>query len=211
MSTVTNNLIDEGAAFTAATVDDAFNGLSTGYNAVDNDDFADNALGYEVAAPVVVAALTTKVFQANKGAGTTAVASAYPGYGVVTGWTQVVMSASNAVLTAVTPFEVGPTSPEKIIGVLVGATWAATAASDGRFAIGVKHSGTGGAVHAIPETDFPATVRFSAADSNYSVEFMIDENVVPAGQTLEEIWVLACGPSLTINHGQLWGLPLHGG
>lgn len=204
MSTVTPTNIDEGAAYSAASVNGAFTGVSTGLNAVDDDDFADNAFGVEHPHAAVVDYLTAKTATFPIGTASTAVATAYPGYGVTTGWTSLVIGGTNVQLTAATPFEVGPASPEKVTGVLVGAMFAAT--GDGHLAIGVKHSGSGGSVVPIAATDY----RPNGLDY-YSVEIMIDETHVPPGNDLEEIWLLASGPTLTVGgHGQLWALPLHG-
>lgn len=204
MSTVTPVHIDEADAYNKASLDGAIAGIADGLNALEDDDFADDAFGVETTLPIVADYLTTKRIETNVGVVATAVATAYPGAGVDAGWTAVVRDGIDIVLTASTAFEVGPASPQKITGVLVGAMWDVT--GTGHLVLGVKHTGDI-AVLPVHATDL-IPIDFGS-EGIYAVEYMITEADVPPGETLEEIWLLASG-TLSIRNGQLWALPLHG-
>ena len=208
MSTVTPTLIDEGDAYDAAAVNSAVQGITDGLNAMVDDDFAHEGFGHQTAhAPVVNVGMPANAFQAIT-TGTVVIAGAYPGFGVLTGWTAVTIATVDVKVVPTAPFEVGPNSPEKIGSVLIGATFHADivtpATDEAHLAFGIKHTGIA-QVDPIPETDFRV-----AADDVWSQEYILTENDVPAGETLEEIWLMAVGPqNVTIGVGQIWAIPLH--
>jgi hypothetical protein len=199
VSTVTNSRIEEGAAMTAASIDDAFTDRTAGFNAIEDDDFADNAFGHETVEPIVVDAFLFDSASNSKAGGFSFTpTSVHPTFDPV-----VINSVDmKAYTSGGGAFEVGPASPDKIKGVLVGASFQTT--GNIRCAIGVLHSGSG-SIQIINETDFPSD------EDVYEIEWFIDNDEVPAGETISEVWLMAADVATgTVAHGQIWTLAVHG-
>jgi len=198
MSTVTNSHIDEGAPLTAASVNTAFTGLTDGYNAVEVDDIADNAMGYETVEPCVVDVFLFDGAENSKAGGFTFTpTSAHPTFDPV-----VINSIDmKAYTTGGGAFEIGPAAANKVKGVLVGAAFETTGSL--RCALGVKHTGDP-AVQVITATDF------LCEEGSYCMEWFIDGDEVPTGESVEEIWLLAANNTGSVAHGQIWAMALHG-
>jgi hypothetical protein len=212
MSTVTPTIIDPGDAYTASSVNTAIQGLSDGYNALEDDDLQREGFGIDVTHPVVTPDIATNVYTNNATPGTVTGTFnvAYPGATTQTGWDKVILTGPiNVMLDIAVPFEVGPTSASKVAAVLVGATFDATVPNpqdEGHIAFGIKHTGNAN-VLAIMATDF-----WVSHNDTWCAEFLITEDDVPVGEDLEEIWLLASGPqTVTVDNGQLWAIPIHSG
>ncbi len=205
MSTVTPSIIDEGDNYDAASVNTAIQGVTDGYNAIDTDDLEREGFGGEVVHPIVVPKFATPLVAITSGS--VVIAGAYPGFGATTGWTQVTIGGTDVKIVPAVAFEVGPTAPDKVGLVMVGASFLASIPNptdEGHMAIGIKHTGIAG-VEPISATDFPVSHR-----GVYTIEYIITEDDVPTGEDLEEIWLMAVGPdNVTITTGQLWALALH--
>lgn len=209
MSTVTPLIVAPGDTYDATSVNLGVQGLTDGYNAIEDDDLARESFGYEsfegIALPV-----PHPISPTSCTAGTDFVSSTnYPGFGLALDtWDQVVITGVDAKVVFSPTFEVGPTSADKIAVVIVGATFHVKAfgpGNSGYMALAVKHTGNATA-EVIPATDFPVS-----HNDQYSLEFYLTEDDVPVGESIEHVWlVVTTGTFVTrVTSGHLFAIALH--
>ncbi len=208
MSTVTPVIIDPGTAYIAAQLNTAIQGVTDGYNAIEDDDLAAESFGHDVVHPIVAPGIPVPLLASTVASDT--FTGAYPGFGLALGtWNKVFIfgDSLNIMLTALPVFEIGATSPQKIAHVKVGATFEATVpmpTDEAHLAFGLKTS-----ANAFPDV-IPATDFKVSHTGDWSMEYTITEADIGSGVTLEEIWLMAIGPDVvTVGFGQIWAIPIH--